>query len=51
MEYYFSKTKSKSAINLEEISSLQENVINHSWNAVYIKGEWYFIDTFLGLEA
>ena len=48
MEYYFSKTKSKSAINLEEISSLQENVINHSWNAVYIKGEWYFIDTFFG---
>ena len=48
MENYYSKLKSKSSINLDEISNLPENVINHSWNAVYIKGEWYFIDTFFG---
>lgn len=22
--------------------------INHSWNAIYIKGEWYFVDTLFG---
>ena len=25
-----------------------ENYINHSWNAVYIKGYWYFIDCLFG---
>ena len=48
MENYYIKTKSKSVTNFEEISNLPENIINHSWDAVYIKGEWYFIDTFFG---
>ena len=47
MENYYSKIKSKSTTNLD-ISNLSNNIINHSWNAVYIKGEWYFIDTFFG---
>ena len=28
--------------------SFNENYINHSWNAVYIKGYWYFIDCLFG---
>lgn len=48
MENYFSQSKSKSVSNLEEINNIPENVINHSWNAIYIKGEWYFVDTFFG---
>ena len=48
MENYFSKNKSKSLTNLEEISNKPKNIINHSWNAVYVKGEWYFIDAFFG---
>ena len=26
----------------------QSNYTNHCWNAVYYKGEWYFVDTVLG---
>ena len=48
MDNYFSKFKSKSYANFDEIPNLSGNIINHSWNAVYIKGEWYFIDTFFG---
>ena len=48
MQNYFSKTKSKSTNYLEEITNLPEKITNHSWNAVYVKGEWYFIDIFFG---
>ena len=48
IDNYFSKFKSKSSSNIEEISNISGNIINHSWNAVYIKGEWYFIDSFFG---
>ena len=41
-----SRTQSARNIN-EEMSKLSETV-NHSWNAVYIKGEWYFCDCLLG---
>ena len=26
----------------------KNNTINHCWNAIYIKGEWYFVDTLFG---
>ena len=48
MDNYYSKIKSKSTTYLEETSNLSNNIINHSWNAVFIRGEWYFIDTFFG---
>ena len=48
MQNYFSMTKYKSMSNLDEMSNFPENIINHSWNAVFVRGEWYFIDVFLG---
>jgi len=48
LDNYFLKSRSKSAVNLDDISDLPEDITNHSWNAVYIKGEWYFIDPFFG---
>ena len=41
-------SKSKSASNLHELTSLEETFANHSWNAVFIRGEWYLIDAFFG---
>ena len=38
----------KSSSSLKDIQTLPEFTINHCWNAVYMKGEWYFIDTFFG---
>ena len=40
--------RSKSTASLKDIQSLPENTVNHIWNAVYLKGEWYFVDAFLG---
>ena len=40
--------RSKSTSSIQELQILPEYTINHSWNAVYMKGEWYFIDTFFG---
>ena len=40
--------RSKSTTSLKDIQSLPENTINHIWNAVYLKGEWYYVDTFFG---
>ena len=48
LDNYFLKSRSKSAASLDDISDLPEDITNHSWNAVYIKGEWYFIDPFFG---
>ena len=43
-----SLNRTQSARNFnEEISTFNE-YINHSWNAVYIKGEWYFCDCLFG---
>ena len=43
-----SLNRTQSARNFnEEISTLNE-YINHSWNAIYIKGEWYFCDCLFG---
>ena len=39
---------SKSTSSLKDIQVLPELTINHIWNAVYMKGEWYFVDTFFG---
>ena len=39
---------SKSTSSLKDIQVLPELTINHTWNAVYMKGEWYFVDTFFG---
>ena len=40
--------RNQSARNInDEISSLSQTV-NHSWNAVFIKGEWYFCDCLFG---
>ena len=41
-----SRTQSAKNIN-EELPQLSQTV-NHSWNAVFIKGEWYFCDCLLG---
>ena len=39
----------KSSSNLmTERKKKEELIINHSWNAIYIKGEWYFVDTLFG---
>ena len=40
------RTKSAKIFN-EDISSLKE-IVNHSWDAFYIKGEWYFCDCLFG---
>ena len=48
MDNYFSKSRSRSASNLDVASDIPEDITNHSWDAVYIKGEWYFIDIFFG---
>ena len=40
--------RSKSTSALKGIQSLPENTKNHIWNAVYMKGEWYFVDIFFG---
>ena len=44
----FSKFRSKSTSSFDKNLYLPENLKNHNWNAVYIKGQWYFIDTFFG---
>ena len=40
------RTQSARNVN-EEILTLNES-INHSWNAFYLKGEWYFCDCLFG---
>ena len=40
--------RSKSTTSIKDNSLLPENTINHIWNAVYLKGEWYYVDTFFG---
>ena len=43
------KTTIKSSSNiLTDKNKQKESPINHCWNAVYIKGEWYFVDTLFG---
>lgn len=44
----FSKYRSKSTSNLDDNKYLPDNISNHCWNAIYVKGEWYFVDTFFG---
>ena len=39
--------KSSSSL-LTERKKKEELPINHCWNAIYIKGEWYFVDTLFG---
>ena len=46
--YNFISQKSKSIPSLNDLQILPEYTTNHVWNAVYMKGEWYFIDTFFG---
>ena len=31
----------------EKDIDIDEFIINHCWNAIYIKREWYFVDTLL----
>ena len=39
----------KSSSNIfSERKKENEMPINHCWNAIYIKGEWYFVDTLFG---
>ena len=39
----------KSSSNIfSERQNKNEMPINHCWNAIYIKGEWYFVDTLFG---
>ena len=42
--------KSTSNLLFGKIDNNEENnlPINHCWNAIYIRGEWYFVDTLLG---
>ena len=44
----FFSQRAKSSSSLNELQLLPEYTTNHTWNAVYMKGEWYFIDTFFG---
>ena len=44
----FFSQRAKSTSSLNELQLLPEYTTNHTWNAVYMKGEWYFIDTFFG---
>ena len=42
----------KSTMNLTKRKNTENDEnnlpINHCWNAIYIRGEWYFVDTLLG---
>ena len=39
----------KSSSNIfSERQNQNEMPINHCWNAIYVKGEWYFVDTLFG---
>ena len=40
-------TNSKVSIFTEK-NFFKKDLINHCWNAVYIKGEWYFVDVLFG---
>ena len=42
--------KSSSNLILRKNTENEEDnlLINHCWNAIYIRGEWYFVDTLLG---
>ena len=42
--------KSTSNLLFGKIDKNEDNnlPINHCWNAIYIRGEWYFVDTLLG---
>ena len=44
----FLHQRSKSTSSLKRSQIMPEYTINHTWDAVYLKGEWYFIDTFFG---
>ena len=44
----FISQRSKSTSSLKELQILPEYTTNHAWNAVYMKGEWYFVDAFFG---
>ena len=36
-------------INRKNLTNKQDYLpVNHCWNAIYIKGEWYFVDTLFG---
>ena len=43
--FYLSQ-RSKSTSSLTDSQKFPEFTVNHIWNAVYIKGEWYFVDAF-----
>ena len=47
---YLKSIKSSSNLFTERKKEKRENnyPINHCWNAIYIKGEWYFVDTLFG---
>ena len=40
--------RTQSARNINEELNKKSQTINHSWNAIFIKGEWYFCDCLLG---
>ena len=41
--------KSTSNLSIGKIDKEENNLpINHCWDAIYIRGEWYFVDTLLG---
>ena len=43
------RSKSTSSLStLKDLQLLPEYTTNHAWNAVYMKGEWYFVDPFFG---
>ena len=31
-----------------EVENNLSNYVNHCWNSIYYKGEWFFVDTVLG---
>ena len=40
--------RSQSAKIINEVHEELNETVNHSWNAVYIRGEWYFCDCLFG---
>ena len=39
----------KNLVSKTEINNNEDFIINHCWNALYIKGKWYFVDCYFGM--
>ena len=48
LKKYKKMSRVQSAKNFSETVAELNDTVNHSWNAFYIKGEWYFCDCLFG---